>query len=339
MNFNLEEYIKNKIIKYGPITISEYISIISYKKNHGYYEKHRIGQDFITSPQISKGFGGIIGIWFYQLWLKYFYNKKITLIELGPGNGDLILSLIKLLIQIPEFFNNISIILIENSEYLKNIQKSKLTFLDKFPEKKVNWFNNLGEIEFNSPIFFIANEFFDCLPINQFFYQDNILYEILINFNKEINKFIYCLSKKLSNAQYLINKNYFINNSIIEISSSSINICKYINNLLRDFHGISLIFDYGYTKFSGKSSIQGIYKHKISNIFDKIGETDISSHVNFLDLRSQFINCNNFLYTQKDFLSMLKVNKLRNNEMNQLLNDEEETSFGNLFKILYSKNT
>ena len=263
--------------------------------------------------------------------------REITLIELGPGNGELISSMIKVFAQIPEFFNNISIVLIENSNYLKKAQSEKLTSLNNHHEKKINWLTNLGHLQVNSPIFLIANEFFDCLPINQFFYQDNCLYEILINFNEKSNKFTYCLSKKLSNSQYLINKHYLINNKIIEISTSAINICKYINDLLKNSYGISLIFDYGYTQFFGKSSLQGISNHKISNIFEKIGQVDISSHVNFLDLKREFKDCENKLYTQKDFLSGLKINKLANNVIRHLYDDQTAESIGSLFKVLYSR--
>jgi NADH dehydrogenase [ubiquinone] 1 alpha subcomplex assembly factor 7 len=336
MNLDLENYIKNKIIRYGPITIAEYMSIISYKENHGYYESHNIGQDFITSPQISKSFGGLIAIWFYQLWKKYFYQQSITLIELGPGNGELISSMVKVFLQIPEFFNKISMILIENSKYLKKIQEEKLNFLLYTQREKVNWFTNLGECNIDSPIFLIANEFFDCLPINQFVYKNNSLYEILIDFNEKNNKFYRCLSKNLSNSHYLINKNYFINDKIIEISTSTMSICKYINNILKNFLGISLIIDYGYLQFPGKSSLQGIYKHEISNIFENIGKTDISAHVNFLDLINEFKNCENMIYTQEDFLRNLKLNRIIHN--NYLYKNDTRESMGSLFKVLYSKN-
>ena len=338
MNLDLENYIKNKILKYGPITIAEYMSIISYKKNFGYYSNNKIGDDFITSPQISKSFGGLIALWFYQLWKKYFYSQKITFIELGSGNGDLIYSMIKIFTQIPEFFDKISINIVENSEYLKKEQQEKLTFSSQFYKKKVNWFTDLGEIEINSPIFLIANEFFDCLPINQFFYQNDALHEILVNFNKKNNKFSYCLSKKLSNSQYLIHKDYLINDKIIEISTSSINICKYINQILSNFCGISLIIDYGYSQFFGKSSLQKIYKHKkVSNIFDNIESADISSHVNFLDLMRVLKACENKLYTQKEFLSHLKVEKITGNVDKRIYDTQLEESMGNLFKVLYSK--
>lgn len=334
---NVENYIKNKILKYGPITIAEYMTIISYKKDSGYYENHKIGDDFITSPQISKSFGGLIALWFYQLWTKYFYPQKITIVELGPGNGELISSMIKIFAQIPEFFKKISIVLVENSEYLKVCQEKKLTIFGDFSKKNVQWINNLGLLRINTPLFLISNEFFDCLPINQFFYQNNTLYEILINFNEKINKFHYCLSKKLSNSQYFINKDYLINNKIIEISTSSINICKYINTLLKDLYGFSLIIDYGYAQFFGKSSLQCIYKHKISNIFNNIGLADISSHVDFINLEREFIDCKNILYTQHEFFNNLMINKIQN--VNKTIcNISDKKAMGNLFKILYSKN-
>ena len=116
------------------------------------------------------------------------------------------------------------------------------------------------------------------------------------------------------------------------------NICKYINQILTRFCGISLIIDYGYSQFFGKSSLQKIYKHKkISNIFDNIECADISSHVNFLDLMRVLEDCDNKLYTQKDFLSHLKVEKIANNVDKRIYDSQLEESMGNLFKVLYSK--
>ena len=328
---DIELRIKNKIRKYGAITIAEYMLLISYGRS-GYYENHKIGDDFITSSQISKGFGGLIAIWFYQIWCKYYFSREVCLVELGAGNGELMSQMLKILSQIPEFFDKISIKLVENSESLSAIQKRKLS---QFIEK-IEWVNDIGLLKVDKTTFFFSNEFFDCLPIHQFAYQNDTLYEILIKLNDETEGFEFCLSEKLSNAYLLINQFYLKNGNIIEISPSSINICKYINSILKEFSGISLIIDYGYKEFTGQSSLQGICNHKVSNIFYKIGDVDISAHVNFQDLSLQMKDCVTKIYSQKEFLSNLKIDKIADIDK-YIYDDSDFQSMGELFKVMYNR--
>ncbi len=327
----LQSKITDRIVKYGPITIADYMSLIAYDGD-GYYQNHKIGCDFITSPQISKGFGGLIASWFFQIWEKYFYNQQIIFIELGAGNGDLILQMMKIFSQVPVLFDRMSVKIIENSDLLKKVQKEKLfTF-----SQKIEWINDIGLLEINKPVFLIANEFFDCLPIHQFFYQNDKLYEILAGIDDKKENLRFVLSEKLSNAHFLIEKSYLKNGNIIEVSPYSINLCRYINEILKKVSGISVIIDYGYTEFPGKSSLQGIYKHKVSNIFENIGEVDISAHVNFQSLADQMKNCETKIYSQNQFLNNLKIEKINSIDP-YLYDDSEDSSMGKLFKVMYSR--
>ena len=67
----------------------------------------------------------------------------------------------KLLKNFPSFLNSCEISIYEKSLYLKAIQKKKLKV------HKIKWIKSLDKINKN-PIIFIANEFFDALPIKQY---------------------------------------------------------------------------------------------------------------------------------------------------------------------------
>ena len=155
----INSIIKKKIIMNGPIHIDEFIQIYSSDTKFGYYStKNKIGLDgdFITSPEISQLFGECVSIFIASI------NERVGKIrdfcELGPGNGTLIKDLSKNLNKLIK--EELNFFLFEKSNSLvKNIKKNI---------KNVN-ISHLKKLIFPPrPIFFIANEFFDALPINQF---------------------------------------------------------------------------------------------------------------------------------------------------------------------------
>jgi SAM-dependent MidA family methyltransferase len=348
MQISITEYIKDIIKREGPITIARYMSIVSYHKSLGYYENHEIGSDFITSPQISKAFGGLIGLFFLSFYYEHYNKDKIIFVELGAGNGELMSSILEIFSQIPSFIANMTIYIVECSSHLISIQKEKL---QRF-RIKINWVKDIGLINIDKPVFFISNEFFDCLPIHQFFYNEDGLAEISVNHNMQNNEFHFCFNNKLSHIHYYIKKSQLINNQIIEISPSCINIIKYINSSLANFGGISVIIDYGSLNQTGKSTLQTISKHKIMidvDIFDintitkNLKDLDISAHVNFSSIIENMTNCQNEFYTQHEFFNKLQLNKLKiNSKITNILSKldkNKHNEIGNLFKVLISKNT
>ena len=102
--------------------------------------------DFITAPNISNLFGEMITIWLVSFWEKL-KTKKINFVEMGPGNGDLCLSLLRTLKNFPEVYNLINIILYERSKTLIKIQKKRII------SQKVTWIKNLKLIKMDRHIF------------------------------------------------------------------------------------------------------------------------------------------------------------------------------------------
>ncbi|MDR2609308.1 MAG: SAM-dependent methyltransferase [Rickettsiales bacterium] len=126
--------------------------------------------DFITAPEISQLFGEIIAVWVMHTWEKLGKPSKFSLVELGPGKGTLIHDIIRVTKKHNDFFDSVSIHLVEISPALQEIQKEKLKGLD------VNWHENIDSLP-KQPTIFLANEFFDALPIDQFVYRNGEWYE------------------------------------------------------------------------------------------------------------------------------------------------------------------
>ncbi|MEY2392973.1 class I SAM-dependent methyltransferase [Wolbachia endosymbiont of Tettigetta isshikii] len=157
----------------GSISISDFMNAALYHKEYGYYmSKLPLGKDgdFITAPEISQLFGEIIAVWVMHTWEKLGRPSKFSLVELGPGKGTLIHDIIRVTKKYNNFFDSVSIHLIEISPALQEIQKKKLKGLD------INWHKNIDSLP-KRPTIFLANEFFDALPIDQFVYRNGEWYE------------------------------------------------------------------------------------------------------------------------------------------------------------------
>ena len=146
------------------ISLDKFINFALYDKKKGYYmQKNPFGRkgDFITAPNISRMFSEMIAIWILGFWENLGNPKKINLVELGAGNGEMMKILIETFKKFPLFFDSCNIFIHEKSLKLKKIQK------DKLDKDKIIWISDLKEIK-KFPTIFIANEFFDAIAIKQF---------------------------------------------------------------------------------------------------------------------------------------------------------------------------
>ena len=147
------------------LSLDKFIHQALYSPKNGFYmKKNPFGDkgDFITSPLISILFSEMLSVWTVAFWQNLKCPKNINLIELGAGNGQMMYDMINSFKSFPEFNKSCKFYIFETSPHLKKIQKEKLKGFN------VIWIKNLNEIKKNYNIF-IANEFFDALPIKQFF--------------------------------------------------------------------------------------------------------------------------------------------------------------------------
>ena len=113
------------------LPLNTFINRALYHQTYGYYsKKNPIGGkgDFITAPLISELFGEMIGIWCVAFWENIGKPKNINIVELGPGEGSLCLTLIKVFSRFKMFNNSFEMKLLQKSKFLKKIQKKKNYF-------------------------------------------------------------------------------------------------------------------------------------------------------------------------------------------------------------------
>ena len=338
---------KNFFNNYKALPVDKFIENVLYDKKVGYYSsKIPFGKtgDFITAPGISNLFSEIIGIWLITTWNTLGRPQKFNIVELGPGDGSLTKILLKTFQQFPAFNKAANIFLYEKSNLLKNLQKKNINNL------KVKWIKNFTSIK-KGPIIFFGNEFFDAIPIKQFFRKKNLLLEKYYSLNKK-NKIDEIYKKASYKYVSQIKKFKILNNlKFVEFPKLGFDeLNKIIKKILKHEGGLLLI-DYGYLKAKNKSTLQSIIKHNRNRLLDNLGKADITSLVNFNLLNEYFIKSNlkvKKIVTQKFFLEKMGIIDRANN-LSQKMNFKEQSNLylrlkrlldkklmGKLFKVIFT---
>ena len=295
-----------KIKKSTSLPLDKFIEWALYDKNFGYYMKKNpfgVEGDFITAPNITRLFSEIIAIWVITFWKSVGSPKKFNLLELGAGNGEMMKVIIETLKNFPDCFNACSFIIHEKSNFLINQQKKNLNF------KNVLWIKNIKKIN-SYPTLYLANEFFDAIPIKQFFKRKEGWVERFVelkNKKKATFKERKANIKKLEqNLNFEISKNQ----NIIEYSPKAFEYLKIICDKIQREEGGILIIDYGYLNSEMHDTLQAINNHKYSNVLENIGNSDITYNISFnlfQKLIKQFHNLNSVVTNQKKFLTSMGI--------------------------------
>ncbi len=286
------------------IPLDKFIDNALYNSKKGYYmKKNPFGKqgDFITAPNISKIFSEMIFLWLISYWEKFYKNRKINIVELGAGNGEMMLQIIASAKIFKNFYSKCNFIIYEKSNKLIKLQK------DKLKKNKLKWLKNLGKLK-NRPTIFFGNEFLDALPIKQFINNNNIWYERYVqkkagtyNFTK-IRFDVKKVEKKL-NLKILKKQNF------LEISFEELRIIRKLNDIITKKGGCILLIDYAYTSQKMFDTLQAVNNHKKSDVLKEVGNSDISHmiNINFLKNYAKNFNLKVSYNTQRKFLLNLGI--------------------------------
>ena len=263
---------KSKKIK----SLDKYIEESLYSKKRGYYMQNNpfgIDGDFVTAPNISILFSEMIAIWCISFWEKNGFPKKINIIELGSGNGEMMNRIIITLKNFPEIFSKCNFLIYEKSPYLIKIQKRKLANF------KIKWIKSLKKVDKNFNIY-LANEFFDAIPVKQFIKIKGYWFERYVD-ETNYKKTYLNIPINISKIKKIFPVKFLKNQTFLEYSPQSNVILKQIAGNLKKSTGGLLIIDYGYSGFKMKDTVQSLYKHKKNHVLDNKFKSDITYTLNF----------------------------------------------------------
>ncbi|XP_013171433.1 PREDICTED: NADH dehydrogenase [ubiquinone] complex I, assembly factor 7 homolog [Papilio xuthus] len=355
---SLMEIIKEKLRLNGPLTVAEYMHIVSTNPTEGYYmKKDIISQtgDFITSPEISQLFGEILAIWFYAETQKMGSGKPLQLVELGPGNGTLLVDFLRVINRLGYKPEDLSLHLVEISETMQILQAQRLCITHKATNIespyyyegqtisgiKVYWYNDLKKVP-NNFSWYMAHEFFDVLPVHKFEKTEDGWRELLIDMD-ENGKLYYRISgKETQSSKVLIRPPLDAGDRTeLEISARSLGIARQLAQRVDQYGGLVLIADYGHEGEKG-DTFRAFHKHKVVNPLENPGECDLTADVDFSQLRiaaSKTPGDENYAIVagpvkQKDFLERLQAKARLQVLMDNAKTEEEKEKIKSAYEML-----
>ncbi|HYM19133.1 MAG TPA: SAM-dependent methyltransferase [Micropepsaceae bacterium] len=275
----LKEKILRLIAQTGPISVAQYMQIALSDPEHGYYMRgDPLGKDFITAPEVSQIFGELLGLFFVQAWEDRGRPARFHFVELGPGRGTLMADMLRAAEKVrPNFVETARIILVETSPSLKRIQEETLAL------RRVTWLTRFEEVSGDVPLFLIANEFFDALPIRQFVRSERGWHERMIIAEGENLKF--ALAPDVVVPSHPLAAKPAPLGSIVEINPAADALARQIGERFDEQDGVALIIDYGYAQPSFGDTLQAVKNNAFADPLTEPGEADLTAHVDFSALK------------------------------------------------------
>ncbi len=273
----LGEILKRRIMAEGPITIAAYMQECLLHPEHGYYTtRDPLGAagDFTTAPEISQMFGELIGLALAQAWLDQGAPPRFVLAEAGPGRGALMADILRATCAVPGFHAALSLHLIEASPRLRAQQRAALA---AHGDIGVKWLDHIADLP-QAPLFFVANEFFDALPVRQFLRAEGGWRErrvgvvgdaLALGAGEAVE--IPALAHRLSDTRP---------GDVVEVCPQAAPVIHEITARIARHGGAALVIDYGGWHSLG-DTLQAVRDHAPVDVLACPGEADLTAHVDF----------------------------------------------------------
>ena len=270
----LARLIADRIREAGPITVADYMAECLLHPVHGYYttrDPFGAKGDFTTAPEISQMFGELIGLALAQAWLDRGSPAPFTLAELGPGRGTLMADILRATRSVPGFHEAARVTLVEASPRLREVQAATLAAYSP------NWIDHLEDLP-EAPLFLIANEFLDALPIRQFQHGPQGWQERLIGLRDETLTF--GLSAPLPQVPETPAFRHAPEGALVEDNLAARHAVAEVSTRIARAGGVAYWIDYGGWRSQG-DTLQALRQHRPDDPLAHPGEADLTAHVDF----------------------------------------------------------
>jgi SAM-dependent MidA family methyltransferase len=263
----------------GPISLAEFMTMALHDPAGGYYAtRNPLGADFITAPEVSQMFGELIGLWLAQTWHDQGKPKRPRLVELGPGRGTLMADALRAMKRMPDFRDTLDVVLVEASPVLRKVQEETLRDCGV----AARWSTCFEAMSDGRPLFVVANEFFDALPIRQYVKTGRGWCERMVTLD-ENGALTFALAR-LPGTYVPPNRDGAPDGGVYEQNAAGEAICELVGHAIARDGGAALIVDYGYGVPGFGETLQAVKSHSFVDVLSDPGANDLSAHVDFNSL-------------------------------------------------------
>jgi len=270
--------IRELIAQDGPISIERYMALALTHPTKGYYITHDpfgVEGDFVTAPEISQMFGELIGLWAAHVWTQIGKPVPVHLVELGPGRGALMADALRAARAAPEFFDALEVHLVEASGLLAEQQREALAASGK----TATWHRSIDDLP-AAPAIFIANEFFDALPVRHYEKAADGWHERLVGLDEE-GALVFGLGDDVEPLLRPMAEE----GAILEIGAAAQRLAMRLAAHIVSHNGAALAIDYGYVETGFGETLQAVKGHEFVDPLAEPGQADLTAHVDFAALK------------------------------------------------------
>lgn len=270
----LAQRIAARIRQGGPVSIADYMADCLLHPEFGYYATRDplgVAGDFTTAPEISQMFGELVGLSLAQAWVDQGCPSPFTLAELGPGRGTLMADLLRATRPVPGFHDALDLWLVEASPALREVQARTLS------GHAPRWVGDTEALP-DAPLFAVANEFLDALPIRQFQRDGAGWRERLVGLENGALAFGLGPAQRPAALEHRLDDTS--DGDIVELCAPAAAVADALGRRIATHGGAALIVDYGDWRSLG-DTLQAVRNHAPVDVLDEPGKADLTAHVDF----------------------------------------------------------
>ncbi|QYX57863.1 SAM-dependent methyltransferase [Roseovarius sp. SCSIO 43702] len=268
----LRSIIARQIAATGPLTIADYMTLCLLHPEHGYYTtRDPLGAagDFVTAPEISQMFGELLGLALAQCWRDQGAPASFALAELGPGRGTLMADMLRATRGVPGFHDAARLHMVEASPTLRTAQARAVPGVTH---------HDTAETLPEGPLFLVANEFFDALPVRQMLRDGEQWRERVVGLTDD--RLAFGLSSPLPLAGLAHRLGDTATGDMVQLSPAAATIAETLGHRIAAHGGAALVIDYGDWRVTG-DTFQAVRGHTRADPLEAPGTADLTAHVDF----------------------------------------------------------
>lgn len=296
----LADILIRRIVTQGPMTLAEFMAEALLHPEYGYYmARDPLGTagDFTTAPEISQMFGEFVGLFLARVWMDQGAPDPFVLAELGPGRGTLLADVLRVTRTVPGFCDAACLHLVEVSPVLRSEQAGRLT------SHAPSWHIDMRDLP-EGPLFLIANEFFDALPIRQFRRRGRAWEERVVGLSE--GRLVFGWTSAVPLGELADRLTDTADGDIVETCTPAAAMAARIGARIETDGGVALIVDYGNWRSRG-DTFQAVQGHGPVDPLATPGQADLTAHVDFAALSAATGSAVTPMISQGVFLERLGI--------------------------------